>query len=332
MPGSSTQADKKQLIYILLAFAAVYFIWGTTYLGIRLAIETIPPFFMAGSRVLTAGAIMFLFLRARGAARPTRLNWRAAVLVGTLLLGGGSGLVTWSEQQVPSGTAALIIATVPLWIALLEWLFFTRTRPGKRVTLGLLLGLIGIFLLVGPGQILGTADFSLFFLFVLLLSPILWSLGSLYSRGAPLPEDTFMGSAMQMMGGGAVLLLAGLLTGEAADLDLAAISTISVAAWVYLVFFGSIIAFTAYVWLLKVVPVTKAATYTYVNPVVAVFLGWLILDETITPITILSSIIIIIAVILIQTAKQTSQPPAQEPGQPVPSSTLAAPSTSTKPS
>ena len=312
MSGSSAQADKKQLIYILLAFAAVYFIWGTTYLGIRLAIETIPPFFMAGSRVLTAGAIMFIILRARGGPRPTRQNWLAAVFAGTLLLGGGSGLVTWAEQEVPSGTAALIVATVPLWIALLEWFFFTRTRPGKRVTLGLILGLAGIFLLVGPDQILGTADFSLFFLFVLLLSPILWSVGSLYSRGAALPEDTFMGSAMQMMGGGTVLLFAGLLTGEAADLDLTAISSTSFLVWVYLVLFGSIIAFTAYVWLLKVVPVTKAATYTYVNPVVAVFLGWLILGETITPITILSSIVIIIAVILIQTAKQTSQPPAQE--------------------
>jgi drug/metabolite transporter (DMT)-like permease len=311
MIGSSTQSDKKHLISILLAFAAVYFIWGTTYLGIRVAIETIPPFFMAGSRVLTAGLIMFIFLRARGAPRPVRLHWRSAVIAGALLLGGGSGLVTWAEQQVPSGTAALIVATVPLWIALFEWLIFRGGRPGKQVTLGLILGLIGIFMLVGPDQILGTADFSLFFLFVLLLSPILWSFGSLYSRGAPLPANPFMGSAMQMMGGGGVLLLAGLLSGEAADLDITAISRTSLATWVYLVSFGSIIAFTAYIWLLKEVHVTKASTYTYVNPVVAVFLGWLILAEPITPATIISSVIIILAVILIQTARQTSQPEDQ---------------------
>ena len=307
MSDNAQQSKRSYMIKIILAFGAVYFIWGTTYLGIRLAIETIPPFFMAGSRVFLAGTIMFIFLRARGAPRPTRLHWRSAVLVGALLLGGGSGLVTWAEQQVPSGTAALIIATVPLWIALFEWLFFAKTRPGKRVTTGLLLGMVGIFLLVGPDQILRTADFSLFFLFVILLSPILWSLGSLYSRSAPLPEDTLLGAAMQMIGGGGVLLIAGALTGELADLDIASISTTSLAAWVYLVFFGSIIAFTAYIWLIKEVSVTKAATYTYVNPVVAVFLGWLILSEPITPITLLSSAIIILAVLLIQTAK----PPAQ---------------------
>ena len=133
MSGSSTEADKKHFITILLAFAAVYFIWGTTYLGIRVAIETIPPFFMAGSRVLTAGTIMFIFLRARGAPRPTRLQWRSAVIAGALLLGGGSGLVAWAEQQVPSGTAALIVATVPLWIALFEWLIFRGGRPGKHI-------------------------------------------------------------------------------------------------------------------------------------------------------------------------------------------------------
>jgi drug/metabolite transporter (DMT)-like permease len=311
MAGSSVQTDKKHLIMVILAFAAVYIIWGTTYLGIRIAIETIPPFFMSGSRVLTAGTLLFLFLRARGASRPTRVQWRSAVIVGALLLGGGSGLVAWSEQEVPSGTAALIVATVPLWIALFDWFIFRGGRPGKRVTAGLILGLIGIFLLVGPEQILGTATFSLFFLFALLLSPISWSFGSLYSRGAPLPEDAIMGSAMEMIGGGVVLLTAGLLTGEAAQFDPAAVSSTSLLIWIYLVFFGSIIAFSAYIWLLKEVPATKASTYTYVNPVIAVFLGWLVLDEPVTPVTIISSVIIILAVILIQTAR-TEELPADE--------------------
>jgi drug/metabolite transporter (DMT)-like permease len=314
MSVSSVQSNKRHLIAVILAFAAVYIIWGTTYLVIRLAIDTIPPFFMIGSRVLTAGTILFLFLRARGAPGPTRVQWRSAVIVGALLLGGGSGLLTWSEQEVPTGTAALIIATIPLWISLFDWLIFKGGRPGKQVTAGLILGLFGIFLLVGPDQILGKADFSPLFLFVLLLAPILWSFGSLYSRGAPLPKDAFMGSAMQMIGGGVVLLIAGLLTGELPDLDLAAISRTSFIAWIYLIFFGSIIAFSAYIWLLKEVPPTKATTYTYVNPIIAVFLGWLVLDETITPITILSSALIILAVILIQTAK-TKELPAAEASQ-----------------
>ena len=201
-----------------------------------------------------------------------------------------------------------------MWIALFDRFLFRGGRPGKQVTAGLILGLIGIFLLIGPDQILGTAGFSLFFLFAILLSPILWSFGSLYSRGASLPEDAFMGSAMEMMGGGVVLLLAGLLSGELARFDPAAVSRTSFFVWIYLIFFGSIIAFSAYIWLLKEVPATKATTYTYVNPVIAVILGWLILDETITPLTVLSSAIIILAVILIQTAK-TEELPTDEPSQ-----------------
>ena len=301
MPGNATQADKKHLVAVILAFAAVYIIWGTTYLVIRLAIETIPPFLMAGTRFFFAGALIFIILRARGAPMPERLHWRSAVIIGALLIVGGSGMLTWSEQQVPSSTAALVVATMPLWMALFDWLIFKGSRPGRRVTLGLFLGLIGIILLIGPGQIMGTAGFSLVFLLILLLSPIFWSLGSLYSRGADLPDNTFMSIAMEMLAGGALLLLAGLLTGEVSSLDVTAISKSSLAAMAYLTLFGSIIAFSAYIWLLKYVPATKVATYTYVNPVIAVFLGWLILDETITPITIAAVVVIILAVVLITT-------------------------------
>jgi drug/metabolite transporter (DMT)-like permease len=235
---------------------------------------------------------------------PKRFHWRSAVIVGALLLVGGNGLVTWSEQQVPSSTAALVVATVPLWIALFDWLIFKGTRPGKRVTMGLLLGLFGIGLLIGPGQILGTASFSLTALLVLLLAPILWSLGSLYSRQADLPNNTFMATAMEMLAGGGLLLLAGLVSGEASRLNIAEFSTRSLLAVVYLTIFGSIVAFTAYIWLLKHVPATKVATYTYVNPVFAVILGWLILSEAITTTTIAAAIIIILAVILITKGEQ----------------------------
>jgi drug/metabolite transporter (DMT)-like permease len=302
------QTTRTHVITIILAFAAIYIIWGTTYFGIRVAVETIPPFFMAGVRFLFSGMLIFIILRVRGVPVPKRFHWRSAVFIGALLLVGGNGLVTWSEQQVPSSTAALVVATVPLWIALFDWLIFKGKRPGKRVTIGLTLGLLGIGLLIGPGQILGTASFSLTALLILLLAPILWSLGSLYSRQADLPENTFMTTAMEMLAGGALLMVAGLVTGEAARLNVAEFSTRSLVAMAYLTIFGSILAFTAYVWLLKHVPATKVATYTYVNPVFAVFLGWLILSEAITAMTIVAAIIIILAVILITTGGQGKVP------------------------
>ena len=299
MPDNTVQTNKKHVITIILAFAAIYTIWGTTYLGIRIAVETIPPFFMAGARFLFSGMLIFIILRLRGVPLPKRFHWRSAVLIGALLVLGGNGLVTWSEQQVPSSTAALVVATMPLWMALFDWLFFRGKRPGKRVTFGLILGLVGIGLLIGPGQILGTASFSLTALLILLLAPILWSLGSLYSRQADLPQNTFMATAMEMLAGGVLLVAAGLVTGEGNQLNLAEFSSRSLVAMVYLTIFGSIVAFTAYVWLLKYVPATKVATYTYVNPVFAVFLGWLILSEAMTATTIAAVIIIILAVVLI---------------------------------
>jgi drug/metabolite transporter (DMT)-like permease len=308
MPNDSIQTNRKRVILIILAFAAIYVIWGTTYLGIRVAVETIPPFFMAGARFLFAGMLIFIILRVRNVPMPNRFHWRSAVFIGALLLVGGNGLVTWSEQQVSSSTAALVVATVPLWIALLNWLIFKGTRPGKRVTIGLILGLIGIGLLVGPGQILGTASFSLTALLILLLAPILWSVGSLYSRQADLPENTFMVTAMEMLAGGALLLVAGLVSGEMSRLNVAEFSTRSLVALLYLTIFGSIVAFTTYIWLLKQVPATKVSTYTYVNPVFAIVLGWLILSETITATTIAAVIIIIMAVILITAAGPKSDP------------------------
>ena len=300
----------KELFKLVAAFAAIYTIWGTTYLGIRIAVDTIPPFFMAAARFLIAGSVTFLLLRVRGRPLPNRVHWRSAVIIGAFLLVGGNGLVTWSEQQIPSSTAALVVATVPLWIALFDWLLFRGARPGKQVTMGLLLGFGGIALLLGPGQILGTTDFSLSALLILLLAPVLWSLGSLYVRQAPLPEDIFMTTAMEMLAGGFLLLLAGLLTGEAARLNLASISAASLIALLYLTLFGSFVALSAYAWLLKHAEPAKVATYTYVNPVIAVFLGWLILSETITPTMLLAVSIIVLAVILITTHKSKRKPAA----------------------
>jgi drug/metabolite transporter (DMT)-like permease len=312
---TAAAAAKKHTLTIILAFAAIYLIWGTTYLGMRIAVETLPPFLMAGTRFLTAGFVLFITLRLTGTPMPRRLEWRSALIIGALLLVGGNGLITWAEQQVPSSTASLVIATVPLWIALFDWMVFKEGRPGPRVTAGLLLGLVGIGLLVGPGQLQGTAVFSTTALLVLLLAPLLWSMGSLYSRGAVLPENAFMAPAIEMIAGGALLLFVGLLLGEWRGLDTSAFSGRSLAAMAYLTIFGSIIAFPAYVWLLQNVAASKVATYSYVNPVIAVFLGWLILDELITPTTLVAVVAIVIAVILITTGKpqqkQISRPTSQ---------------------
>lgn len=295
-------------VKIILAFLAIYTIWGTTYLAIRLAIETIPPFFMAGTRFFLAGIVALSFLLLRGVPWPNWKQWRSATIIGLFLLVGGNGFVTWSEQQVPSGIAALVVATVPLWIALFDWLLFRGERPGRRGAIGVMLGFIGIVLLVGPAQINGTSTINLIYMLILLLAPILWSFGSLYSRQATLPDNTFMSVAMEMLTGGVALFILGLVTGERAQLNIQEISLQSLMATLYLIVFGSIIALTAYIWLLKTVQAAKVATYTYVNPVIAVFLGWLVLGEWVTPLMLLAIGIIILAVFLINTQGQKSAP------------------------
>jgi drug/metabolite transporter (DMT)-like permease len=296
----------------MLAFAAIYIIWGTTYLAIRVAVETIPPFLMAGVRFLIAGFFAFLFLRARGVPLPTRLQWRSAAIVGAFMLLGGNGLVTWAEQQVPSGIAALVVATVPLWMTLFDWLFAGGRRPGRRTTLGLVLGFAGIGLLIGPRLFVETTSVSPASWLILFLAPILWSVGSLYSRRALLPENTFMSTALEMLLAGFLLLLAGLVTGEGQQLDVASIAPRSLLAMLYLTIFGSIVALTAYVWLLKNVDAARVATYTYVNPIIAVFLGWLLLSEAISAQMLGAVAIIVFAVLLITMRKPGSSLAGEE--------------------
>lgn len=307
----SSLRNRRLTLQILVAFAAIYVIWGTTYLAIRVAVETIPPFLMAGVRFLIAGGFTFAFLRVRGVPRPDRVQWRSAVLVGAFLLLGGNGLVTWAEQQVPSGIAALVVATVPMWMTLFDWLFAGGARPGKGTTAGLVLGFIGMGLLIGPRLMEETTTISPASWLILFLAPVLWSVGSLYSRRATLPENTFMATAMEMLSAGILLLLAGVLTGEGQRLDVAAIAPRSLVAMVYLAIFGSIVALTAYVWLLKTVDAARAATYTYVNPVIAVFLGWMLLNEAVTAQMLVAVAIIVVAVVLI-TARRPGKTPAGE--------------------
>ncbi|MDA8017360.1 MAG: EamA family transporter [Thermoanaerobaculia bacterium] len=286
---------------VLLAFAAIYLIWGSTYLVIRFAIETIPPFLMAGMRFLVAGVLLYAVLRWSGVARPTWAQWRSAAFLGVLMMCGGNGLVTWSEQTVPSALAALMVTTVPLWMVALDALFYGGPKPGARVVVGLGLGLLGVLVLVGPSE--GTVHPT--GAAVLLLATFLWAQGSLRGRSAKLPRSPWMTAALQMVGGGLVLLLMATLFGEWQRFDPAAVSARSLWAVAYLVIAGSIVALSAYVYLLRETAAASVSTYAFVNPVIALFLGWLV-GEPLNVRSFLGAALVISAVILIHWAKTSA--------------------------
>jgi drug/metabolite transporter (DMT)-like permease len=264
---------------VVLAFASVYLFWGSTYLAIRVAVETMPPFLMAGARFILAGGMLYAFARLRGAPRPEGIHWRSGAIVGGLLLLLGNGGVVWAEKTVPSGIAALLVASVPLWIALLQWLGPHRVKPGLWGAAGLAGGFAGVALLAlskSAGRIdpAGAA--------ALVGASLAWAVGSLVARGAPFPASPLMTTAVQMIAGGLLQTLAGLALGEAAGLDVAKISGRSWLAAGYLVVFGSMCGYLPYVWLLGVRPAAQVATYAYVNPAIAVVLGWAMLGEPLT--------------------------------------------------
>jgi drug/metabolite transporter (DMT)-like permease len=266
---------------IVAAFGAVYVLWGSTYLAIRFGVETIPPFLMAGTRHLVAGLLLYAWMRARGTPKPTRRHWAAAAAIGGLMLLGGNGLVTWAEQRVPSGLAALIVASVPIWMAVLAALEKKRRPPGY-VVIGLAIGLAGIGLLVAPGRLGGGGSVDPLGAAALLTAALSWSIGSLASRRAHLPTSTLTAVSMEMIAGGTLLWIAGLAGGEGARLHWAAISLRSALSLGYLIVFGSLLGFSAYVWLLKVTTPARVSTYAYVNPIVAVLLGTLLAGEQLT--------------------------------------------------
>ena len=301
---------------IVLAFAAIYLIWGSTYLAIRFAIETIPPYLMGGIRFLIAGSVLYGVLRWRGVRAPTRLQWRSAIIVGGLLLWGGNGGVMVAEQWVPSSLAALIVALVPLWMVLLNWWWGDRVRPNLSTMLGVGLGLAGIVLIAAPGQSAGEGAVNPVGLIVLIGATLSWSIGSLYSRKAALPSNALLSTSMEMLAGGVLMMIAGLLLGQGAQIHFDQISVLSLSALGYLVVFGSLIGFTAYVWLLKVSTPAHVSTYAFVNPVVAVFLGWAFAGEQLSARELLAAAIIILAVVLItfsQAARSAVRPaPARD--------------------
>ncbi len=292
-------------LQIALAFLAIYTIWGSTYLAIRIAIETIPPFLMAGIRFLIAGAALYLWTRLRGAPTPTRPNWKAATIIGGLLLLGGNGGVVWAEQYVPSGLTAVLITTVPLWMALLEWKRYDRTRPAVPIVLGLILGFAGVVLLVGPEELAGSGAINRVGATVLILASLSWAIGSLYSRKAPLPSSPLQSTAMQMLAGGLLLSTAGLMSQEWVGFQPSEASFKSLISLAYLVVFGSLVGFTSYIFLLKAATPTKVSTYAYVNPIIAVILGSAIAQEELTLRTLVAAAIIVAAVVVITTYRAT---------------------------
>ncbi len=287
------------------ALLALYIVWGSTYLAIRFAVETIPPFMHASVRFLISGAILYIWRVAAGDEKPTRSNWIASAVVGTLLLVGGNGLVSLAEKTVPSGIAALIIATSPFWLTLFESFRTGGSKPNGLTILGLVIGFSGVFILIGPAEITGSEHaFDTFGVILLLFAPLLWSLGSIYARGADMPKSTLMSTGMQMLMGAISLFIVSILTGELNRFDVANVSSRSLWGLIYLITFGSLVGFVAYGWLLHNAPVSLMSTYAYVNPVVAVLLGWAFAGEDLSARIAIATTIIIGSVVFINWARQ----------------------------
>jgi drug/metabolite transporter (DMT)-like permease len=290
-------------VRIAVALVTLYIVWGSTYLAIRVAVETIPPLTQSAVRFLIAGALLYAAtIRSGDAAgdRPGRREWRDAAIIGGLLLAGGNGLLAIGEQTVPSGIAALIIATLPLWVAILGRIFF-GVHLTRTIVAGTVIGFAGVVVLVWPTG--GSGGLDPFGVAVVLLSPVFWATGSLFSRTAHVPRRPLVGTAMQMLAGSAVLFVLAVATGDLFQVRLAEITTASLAAVGYLILVGSLVGYTAYIWLLRVAPISLVSTYAFVNPVIAVLLGALVLAEPLEPRTLAAGAIIVLAVAVIVRAR-----------------------------
>ena len=306
-------ASARTTTFVIVAFAAVYLVWGSTYLAIRVGVESFPPFILAGLRHLVTGLFLFPVVRWKTGIRPTAANWKAATIVGFLLLFVGNGGVSWAEQTVPSGVTALLVATVSLWLVIVDWLRPRGNRPGPKVIAGLVMGFGGLLLLVGPSHLGGSGRVNPLGAAVLVFASFAWACGSLYAKHGGMPGSPMLGVAMQSFAGGVVLLIAAMLTGEFRALHFGAISLRSWFALGYLILFGSGIGFSAYLYILHKSTAARVATYAFVNPVVALFLGWLIAGEAITLRTILAAAVILTAVILVITAPHPVSARLKEP-------------------
>ena len=288
---------------LVAAFAALYVIWGSTYLGMKIGVETIAPWPLVAMRHSLAGVTLFTILRLRGVPAPRREHWKGGLIGGVMLLVIGNGMIALVAHRLPSGVASLVVATTPIWIVAAA-----STRPGGRAPilkewLGLTLGLAGLLLLGGPSvsaALRGAAgSLDVGAMGLVLIGCMSWSIGSVIGREVPRPDNAFMGSAVQMLSAGAILLVACTITGQWSQVDLGAISTRSWLAFWYLILFGSLLGFTAYVWLLRVAKTSHVATYAYVNPIVALLLGAWIGHEVITPMMLITGAVTLLGVVLV---------------------------------
>ena len=312
---TSHHARPASALLVWTAIVILYVVWGSTYLGIRIAVGSIPPFVMAAVRFAIAGGVMLgavAVLRRGQVVRPTRREWRDALIVGTLLMGGGMGAVAWGEQTVPSGIAGVLIAMMPVWVAVFGRAFLGERLPPLAVV-GIACGMSGVAILVGSGvaidRSLDPAGVA-----ALIFSPMAWAAGSLFAaHRARLPRDPFLTTGIQMLSGAAVLCIAAILSGELASFRPEAVTTDSILAFVYLTAVGSLVAFTAFAWVLRQAPLPLIATYAFVNPVVAVFLGWLILKEAVTPIQLVAGVVIVVGVALLILSRNRMSTPRRVP-------------------
>ena len=302
---------------LFFAFAVVYLVWGSTYYAIRVGIESFPPFLMAGIRHLSVGLVFYPIFRRVTREKPTLTQWRTTAVTGFLLLLVGNGTVSWAEKFVPSGIAALLVSTVSLWMVLIDWLRPGGKAPGPRVIAGFFLGFAGMALLVGPKHLGGSERVSPLGAVALILASLAWAAGSIYSKHRPLPNSPLLGVAMQTLCGGTALFIFALLRGEFVNFHLAAVSLRSWVAVFYLFLFGSALGLSAYVYVLKHSTAARVGTYAFVNPVVALFLGWFLAGEPLSVRTLLASAIILTAVLLVITAPHKDSIEAEE-GIPVP--------------
>ncbi len=297
MTAPLTDKISAPITQVACAFFLIYVVWGSTYLGMAIAIESMPPLLMGAGRFIIAGAIFYLVLRLSGTPAPTAQHWRSASVSGLLLFLGGNGLVCWAEHVVPSGIAALIVAITPLWMNVLPWALGRTERPTSRVFLGIALGFGGVVMLIGTPSAVADQQTLYLSMGAIILASFLWACGSLAAKALPLPESPWMSAAAQMLCGGIGMGAAGLLFGE--HVDIAAVTVRAWTAFIYLTGIGSIVGFGAYIYLLKHSTMARVSTYAFVNPIVAVALGWLIANEPIGPRTIFAGALIIFAVILI---------------------------------
>jgi drug/metabolite transporter (DMT)-like permease len=290
---------------------AIYLAWGSTYLAIHYAVQSIPPFFMTGTRFLVAGVILYTWRRLAGDPAPTVAQWRSGLTMGTLLLVGGIGGVSWAEQFLPSGISALVVAASPLWVVLVDALRPGGKRPSVITMMGVLVGLAGIFILINPGKTAGGAHgYNVLGLVILILAALSWALGSLYSHTADQPKSALLGTGIQLLAGSAGSFLVGLASGESRQFNISAVSLPSLAGLAYLIVVGSLIGFVCFTWLLRVAPTTLVVTHAYVNPVVAVMLGSLLAQEAVTAKILAAAPLILSAVVLIQVKK--AEKPAEK--------------------